>query len=474
MPMNPTVPKILLDRIPENERKIVLRALIASLPASNRLDLEFVASLAVSEADPVVKHDFINLLDSAIRDGEVQNAISICLQYPVFRVELLDRAAEHVSKAKSVASDQSQDHDAVQSYLQFSKSILSHTLVSAVHSLLVNSCLELMVSEDVQVAECSRDLVFAILATTDEKVLDAVILPVQTAIWKCIHTLISYGNNSPRSSLGYSLWLRWILSTKQLHRVEHLADDYWSLLMQGLRYGDSERRKVCLSILRLNTATDSFLLSSHESEQFQRYCTVFETIVLGRYINQVQECEKDLSILAQSTAIDSRWLLVLLASAMDGRMQDSNRKFIGNWVMRASLQQTPDFLHFFREDFIPWARQGSLFVSTLKRHNGQRRCLHGDRLSHYLRRLLSDSSQKREIVDSLVWHILHERDSIFAYAVAYILEGLKGALSDRQKQMLAQLTNLPEIARDFVRLQTTPHLCSQDQLDREARRCVAG
>lgn len=470
---NSAFSKILLDHISKQERDGVLRALIASLPTSNRLDLEFVASLVESETDQAIKHDFIDLLDRAICRGDIQNVLSICLQYPVFREKLLCRSAERVSKAKSVATDQSQDDNAVRSYLQFSTSVLSHTLVSDAHRFLFNSCLDLLLSEDTETVERARDLVFAVLATNDKKVLDAAISPAQAAIWKCIQELVTSENNKATSLLGYSLWLRWILSRNQVHNEEFVTDDYWPLLISGLRQRDTERRKICLNILRLTTATDSMLVSTDESEQYQRYCTVFETIVLGRYINQIQECENELNTLVQSTFLHPHWLCVLLASAIDSHMQDSNRKFIGNWVMRSDLRQTPNFLQFFLDDFIPWAIQGPLFVSTLKWLDGQRQCLHGDRLSQYLRRLLADGLMHCQLVESLVNMILDRKNTIFAYAIVYILEGLKGALSDEQKEKLAQLTNLPEVARDFVRRQTTGPLDFQIKPGLSSRRYVA-
>ena len=98
-------------------------------------------------------------------------------------------------------------------------------------------------------------------------------------------------------------------------------------------------------------ANDAGVLSKHESREFERYCTVFETIVLGRYINQIQECEGDLDSLVSQSRLEPRWLYTLLASALDGRMQDSNKKFIGNWIMRSVLTPSEELNRFFSETF---------------------------------------------------------------------------------------------------------------------------
>lgn len=449
---SPAVASILLNHLPTNEQSGFLRSLVANLRSSDYLGLELTASLIVSSTDQSVKPDFLRFLESVIRAGEVERASPICLQYPLLGSEVLQIVAEHVSKAKSLVSDQQLGDDALHSYLLFAKAMVSHLPISDAHSLLFTSCLDLLVSQDRVAAEYSKSLVFALLATDDETIRNDVIPPAHPAMWNCIRSLIAFESSKKCVLLGYALWLRWLVSAKWSYLKDYVTSKYWQLLIQGLRKNDTERRKICLNILRSTTATDSALVPNDVVEQYQRYCTVFETIVLGRYINQIQECEKDLGLLAATTSLHPQWLFVLLASAIDSQMQDSNRKFIGNWVMQSCLKQTTDFVEFFQNDFLPWAIQGSLFVSTLKWQGGQRRCLHGDRLSQYIRRLLEDTTTRHQLTNGILETIMCRRDYMFAHATVYLLEGIRDALRESHKQNLGQLTNLPEVARDFVKL----------------------
>lgn len=445
---------ILLAHVPKNDQVRILRTLIESLQMADRSGMNLVASLIMQQTDQLAKQDFMSLLEKAIRNGEVQNAISIGLKFPLFGNELLQKAAEAISKAKSIRAEEQDDNGAVQSYLLFAKSTICHLPIIEAHSIIFKACLALMGTESKQTSVALQDVVFTLLSATDEAILNDVVLPSQHLIWKGIQNLVTSNTNKTYSLWGYSVWLRWILSVKGTCLREFIGNDYWHLLIHGLRHGDSERRKLCLSILKLTMEADSTLVSNDACEQYHRYCTVFETIVLGRYINQIQECENDLNFLATDSSLQPQWLYTLLASALDGRMQDSNRKFIGNWVMRSGLKPTTEFVQFFQHDFLPWAILGQLFVSTLKKQNGELRCFHGDRLSQFLRRLLRDCAEPRRLTNITVETMLRKRHSVFAYATVYLLEGLGGTLESDQMEKISELTSLPEVARDFVNIRS--------------------
>ncbi|OQO14853.1 hypothetical protein B0A48_00235 [Cryoendolithus antarcticus] len=81
--------------------------------------------------------------------------------------------------------------------------------------------------------------------------------------------------------------------------------------------------------------------------QYDRFITIFETLVLARYANLVAECEHDLALLASAKSIlPPRWLFVLLASGLDKTMQDQNRKYIGGWMLRTDLKSVDNALGF--------------------------------------------------------------------------------------------------------------------------------
>ena len=170
---------------------------------------------------------------------------------------------------------------------------------------------------------------------------------------------------------------------------------------------------------------------------------------------------------SSQTYVQPSWLYVLLGSAMDSQMQDSNRKFIGNWMMRSEIyvDDVGEFLKLFRDSFLPWATQGHLFTSSLRKKDGVMECQHGDRLANYVSRLLQDHANKTEIVKSIMDSTLRvikgNHGHNFAYAKLYTLEGIGKALDSETKipvepNQLAVISQsatniaLPELGRDCV------------------------
>jgi tRNA guanosine-2'-O-methyltransferase len=184
-------------------------------------------------------------------------------------------------------------------------------------------------------------------------------------------------------------------------------------------------------------------------------------------LNQVQQCEPDLDFLTSpQSLIKPVWFYTLLASALDHQIQDSNRKFIGNWILRSQLRvdDHDDFIHFLQETLLPWAMQGYLFTSSLRHDdNGALVCRHGENLALYLIQLLGRKELRREdIVDAMLDNVLRKANNNFAYAMVYIFEGLGSALDSKDPPQLSHLhlekANkmvvwtglLPEVARDYI------------------------
>jgi tRNA guanosine-2'-O-methyltransferase len=180
------------------------------------------------------------------------------------------------------------------------------------------------------------------------------------------------------------------------------------------------------------------------------------------------ECEGDLDFLASNrSTLKPEWLYTLLSASLVPKIQDSNRKFIGGWIMRSEFQPdvSENFVDFFRDGFLPWATQGSLFTSTLKSMDCNLRCLHGDRLAGYVSCLLiqnaTNDALSSALINVVLWSITSRRSGSFAYAGVYLLEGLGRAfdstpdlvLSVAHMEQLVDLASwpaLPEVARDYV------------------------
>lgn len=204
------------------------------------------------------------------------------------------------------------------------------------------------------------------------------------------------------------------------------------------------------------------------SYQYSRYCSVFETLVLARYTNLVVECERDLKLLASSdSVIQSKWLYVLLATALDVTTADQNRKFIGEWILRSDLfsSRFPDGLaDFVSHSFLAWGMEGTLFVGSTKLHDGRNlSSRHGDRLSAFVCNLLCQSSAdvRAALLDAMLDYLIRRYASLFAYSAVHLVRGISAAFETSTELSLTKeqaenllfvsgLRTLPEVATDYL------------------------
>lgn len=210
---------------------------------------------------------------------------------------------------------------------------------------------------------------------------------------------------------------------------------------------------------------DRNLAPATVQKHYARYCTVYETVVLGRYLNQVQECEADMDFLSSDkSAVKPVWLYTLLTCALDQKMQDSNRKFIGSWVMDAvpRVDGTAEYLNFLQDAFLPWATLGYLFTNTLRREDGVLYCEHGNKLSSFIFKLLSNNPDLLgPAVEAILASISGRHGNRFAQAKVYLIDGIARAVQENpglsispahleKMYEIATWANLTEVARDYL------------------------
>lgn len=177
------------------------------------------------------------------------------------------------------------------------------------------------------------------------------------------------------------------------------------------------------------------------------------------------ECEADLDFLSsKESVVKSIWLYTLLEAALGVKMQESNRKFIGRWIMSSDLRADDfeGFISFFNDAFLPWLTTGRLFTVSLRKHNGALRCEHGDKVSNYVSNLLqSHPSHAGAIIDALLDSMFSRKGANFAYATVYLVDGMCRAQEELpavdirgdQIERIGRFTTwagLPEIARDYI------------------------
>ncbi|KXS94619.1 hypothetical protein AC578_10642 [Pseudocercospora eumusae] len=504
---------LLLNRVGESERSGLVRDVAKSLNSrSSVADVSFAVALVQLKVDEDAKDFVTNHVLSIIQIGEQDRVVSLCSDHGWLRDKLLQRICSHISRLAITAQHDSSNwlavplatpilHELANGLDQAIGTLGAETIEQAIRSLTFVERLSNTELEDELADSLFRSCLiltgaaFRELATHASEVLSKllhckpdVLNKFESDLWSRIVQLVE-GKNALNQTLGYSLWLRWILSGNCVDPKILKQDEYWDALISGLRRGDSERRKSSLQVLRASveicTAEPSLAsiitaqassTASIESvrKQYIRFCTVFETIVLGRYLNQVQECEPDLDFLASTTsAVKPAFLFALLESALDQRMQEANRKWIGSWCLRSNLRtdEVDSFMTFLRSTLLPWATSGYLFTATLKQVDGHLKCEHGERLATYVSSaLLNDGHMAKNFIGTIAATIRARQTNSFAYSTVYLVEGIGRALDTdgtlpidpshlEDIHSAASWIGLPEVARDHL-LARTWKMCS--------------
>ncbi|KAL9096874.1 MAG: hypothetical protein Q9165_000838 [Trypethelium subeluteriae] len=381
-----------------------------------------------------------------------------------------------------------------QAYLHFLKTIFSSTHDEALPFpyVLFSYSLALFDSDSDAVAEAAKEMIFALLSSVACRSINVVselsrqsaIDPAgfSTLIWRRISSDIQ-DIDAKRTSL--QLRLRWTALPHPWGPSEEVLsqDEYWRSLQEGLRTGFAEQRKTCLYILRLSipmiehdidlehmtftNTTKAALLT-----QYERYCAVYESLVITRYINQVEACLHDLDFLASRTClVHKSWLYALLEAAMGPLMQDSIRNFTGRWVTKRSDwsgRGQADLVRLLEVAYLPWATRGHLYTSSLVFRNQTCVCRHGQSVADFVNQLLVNSRgndgrvTSRSMARVIINFMAMKGHNLFVYAGIYLLLGLTRGLRATPELLLeiendqvilgiVAQDNLTEVAREFYR-----------------------
>jgi tRNA guanosine-2'-O-methyltransferase len=292
------------------------------------------------------------------------------------------------------------------------------------------------------------------------------------------------------SGRTFRTWFQWVNHTtaNYLDLQAIYTPLYWSRLRSGLLSGFGEQRKYCLGILRQSILSprqdiDTPLMTLKVAQrsayqlQYERYSSLFETIVLDRYPNQVQACLPELTnLLSTGSLISQSWVTTLLSAVLNSKVQDGVRKLVGTWYVDFVTKKDDAFAteseeraffdahaHFLVEGFLPWATQGSLFTSSLRPSRQSTTCEHGEALAQVISRFIVavSDSLRLKLLDDILCFILDRGGKIFHHSIMYILQGiLQGFRSQalfvdldakdfENILRVSRLTGLPEIASDL-------------------------
>ena len=371
-----------------------------------------------------------------------------------------------------------------------------HYITPALVSILTRNVGRDVLDEYVQDALSS---LLSLLTNPSVVVLDVEALP---ETWKCLdpatnklvlasgvlsdsffHCLDSLSPDYFAGSIGkaFRTWFQWIsyMATNAVQTEVVYSPEYWSALRTGLLLGATDQRKFCLGIIQKSLELCQRSIETPEMklnigkkgatiEQYKKYCTLFEIIVLDRYPNQVQACLPELTtLLGPTSLISPAWVTALLSAALNHKIQDGVRKPVGNWYLDyVTTQPSSCVTHtdFLLEGFLPWVTQGSLFTSSLMSNRVTTASSHGEAVVGAISRLIAVASKicvtKRQgIFRGVLSYIVETGGKIFAPAVIYLLEGLLKGMNE-EPLMILEASDLDMVSR-ISRLPAMPEITAE-------------
>lgn len=263
---------LLLDSIPEQERIAVIRTVTRSLDAqSSDADIGLAAGLWKLYPERETRIGLVSHLRQLIEQDGSDRVATICKDHSELEHELLLNAIPRIASAAALLQNKARSSLAVavrgshqssvldrfteaqeetasiiaqtSQLLGFINRIIHRSIEISQATSLLQSCLVLVGAVDKKLSQIAREALFSLFAST--RTLDST---QQEGIWRRIESLTT-AEDSYYKSLGFSLWLRW-LSDQSIEPSILRNPRYWDLIVDGLRKGDSERRKSTLQILR--------------------------------------------------------------------------------------------------------------------------------------------------------------------------------------------------------------------------------
>lgn len=275
---------LLLDRIPEQDRVAFVRDVTRSLDdSSSNADIGLAAALWRLVPDPETRSGLVSHLRQMVEQNDSDRVAAICKDHSELEHELLLNAIPRIEDATSLlqrnarlsivvpvmesAQTSADEHieestintatEQTKQLLGFLNRVISRSIQPVQAIPLLRSCLVLVGAADKALSQVAREALFSLIALPH-----TLALTDQETIWKRIESLVTF-EDTYYKSLGFSLWLRWLLEQPVESSILQ-SPTYWDLVVDGLRRGDSERRKSALQILRASinaSLVDSSLTS---------------------------------------------------------------------------------------------------------------------------------------------------------------------------------------------------------------------
>lgn len=235
-------------------RLAITRSLTESLNTSySTTSAVLCASLIADDDERDAKQALVKILLARACHTDSDDVIEAAKSAQWLENALLSAISSELSNAPHRDEKQTQS-SAVESnglsslhLLRCAQRLVSESVESKLLTDLAAVCLRLICSAAKQIAFAARSVLFSIMLLGNHAEHSA--QEIRECVSKC---LLSDQALPFQQTLGYSLWLRQLSSTPSF-MIAHIGEpQYWDKIAAGLRYGDNERRKLCLEILKLS------------------------------------------------------------------------------------------------------------------------------------------------------------------------------------------------------------------------------
>ena len=270
-----SVLKAILQYVPEASRSKAIKDAIDAASKFEGCDIASTVPLLAELADDAkARQVLLSRLSRLMERGHVDAVLKTCAQDQALEHEVLLLA---VSRLCAVVGKM-QRHDSLDlasvmdhipvldkqgrpkespaelcgyatSILQFLKAKGTFKFEETAQVSIVNALAWLLGVADHAMAFAARDALSVFLNSTS-LVSSMRVYPV----WNGVDKLITCEDDPIRVDLGFSVWLRLVVAIDGFVMYLYTDQWYWTLLQRGLRFGDGERRKQCLVILRKSAA----------------------------------------------------------------------------------------------------------------------------------------------------------------------------------------------------------------------------
>lgn len=269
------IARSLLDRIPAAEQSGAIKDAVQALtPDASPAEVALTVSLLAAKPDAAAREDLLTFLLRAVQRDALSIVEAACENDEGLRKQLLDLVSKclggearrlskwpneviqvqmndivHMSKdIPSARHPEELASEAVRYMLRFAKVSVSLAGDTRHSQELFSAVLVFLGASDHDICRSARDLLCVIsIAGT------ATTVPDHLSVWHCVRRLLTRQVATFYQDLGYGIWLRQSVTASSSLK-SWFEPEYWDLIRQGMRDGDAERRKQCLSIFRESVA----------------------------------------------------------------------------------------------------------------------------------------------------------------------------------------------------------------------------